>query len=327
MEKRKITQIRGMNVWKICCLAILLLAGCASHDLALYEAVERGEVGNVERLLEAGANPNAVPEGKILLPLEVAAQVGIAQVAKALLQHGARPDSAVGDEAPLWVALRYSNDLVAAEIVKAGANYMEPQHKGCTPLHYAILGDAQETVKAMLAHGADANAEGCFGRCLQLAASKQSEPMLKLLLQAGADPNLPDSLGQTAMFEAMEHANPAIISLLLKAGAPIDAQDRDGNTPLHHAAIAGKVLSATRALDFHADPNLPNHAGETPLHVAVLHSQNAVVEKLLQAGADPRIKTNYGATPFRIAEERDNGSLMQLISEGERTFISRPKNP
>jgi ankyrin repeat protein len=316
-----------MNAWKICCLSVLLLAGCASKDLALYEAVELGEVGNVERLLEAGADPQAIPDTKVLLPLEMAAQVGIAQVAKSLIKHGAKPDSATSKETPLWIALHYGNGLVAEEIVKGGANYMAPEHNGCTPFHYAILNDEARVVAAMLARGADANAEGCFGRALQVAASKQSEDMLQDLFKAGADPNLPDSLGETAIFSALDHANPAIVRLLLDQGAEIDHQDRDGNTALHHAAIAGKALSTTRALEFHADPDLQNLAGETPLHLAVLHGQTAVVEKLLAAGADPRIKTTYGATPFRIAEERGNGTMMQMISEGEAAFISRPRNP
>ena len=59
-----------------------------------YEAVELGEVGNVERLLEAGADPQAIPDTKVLLPLEMAAQVGIAQVAKSLIKHGGRRPAA-----------------------------------------------------------------------------------------------------------------------------------------------------------------------------------------------------------------------------------------
>jgi ankyrin repeat protein len=316
-----------MKAWKICCLAALLLVGCSSRDVALYEAVELGEVGNVERLLEAGADPMSIPEGKVLLPLEVAAKVGIAQVAKALLQHGAKPDSATSKETPLWIALHYSNGLAAEAIVKGGADYMHPEFDGCTPFHYALLNEERGTVKAMLARGADANAEGCFGRALQLAASKQSIPMLKDLLDAGADPNLPDSLGETAIFNAMEHANPKVIRLLLDHGAELDAQDRDGNSALHQAAIAGKALSTTRALEFHANPNLKNLAGETPLHLAVLHNHPAIVEQLLVAGADPRLKTTYGATPFDIAEERNQGALMVQLSQGERRFIPPSRNP
>jgi ankyrin repeat protein len=117
--------------------------------MALYEAVELGEVGNVERLLAAGADPQAIPDTRFLLPLEVAAKVGIAQVAKSLIKYGAQPDSATSKETPLWIALHYSNGLTAAEIVKGGANFMAPEFEGCTPFHYALLNDERAVVAAM----------------------------------------------------------------------------------------------------------------------------------------------------------------------------------
>jgi ankyrin repeat protein len=316
-----------MDAWKICWLAALLLCGCANRDMALYEAVELGEVGNVERLLAAGADPQAIPDTRFLLPLEVAAKVGIAQVAKSLIKYGAQPDSATSKETPLWIALHYSNGLTAAEIVKGGANYMSPEFEGCTPFHYALLNDERAVVAAMLLRGADPNAEGCFGRALQVAASKQSVDVLMDLLKAGADPNLPDSLGETAIFSAVEYANLDVLRLLIDHGAEIDAQDRDGNSALHQSAIANKMGSTQRALELGADPNLRNLAGETPLHLAALHAQPGVVVQLLEAGADPRLKTSYGATPLRIAQERNHGTIIIELSAAEAALTSRPRNP
>ena len=69
-------------------------------------------------------------------------------------------------------------------------------------------------------------------------------------LEEGADPNLPDTRGETALHLAASVYSPEIVTMLLEAGA---------------------------------DPTLQNKEGKTPLEIARWYSRDAIVEVLEQA--------------------------------------------
>ena len=154
-----------------------------------------------------------------------------------------------------------------------------PGIAGETPLHDAAFAGDVETVKALLA--------------------------------AGADPNARDVGGRTPLHGAVwppKTAAPAVVGALLEAGADPNARDVDGRTPLHLAAGFNDNPAVVGALlDAGADPGA-GPDGFTPLHAAAAKSTNpAVVETLLDAGADPSARTRGGKTPFDYAA--DNAAL------------------
>jgi hypothetical protein len=56
-----------------------------------------------------------------------------------------------------------------------------------------------------------------------------------LILAAGADPNLPNTHGKSALHQAVETANKSVIMPLLAQGADVNLLDRDGKSALHIA--------------------------------------------------------------------------------------------
>ena len=90
--------------------------------------------------------------------------------------------------------------------------------------------------------------------------------VIKLLLDAAADPNLKDSSGKTALhyLADSEAPHPKALEYLLQAGADINAQDNNGNTPLHRA-ISQKRYELVRMLaSAGADKTIKNKKGKTP---------------------------------------------------------------
>jgi ankyrin repeat protein len=137
------------------------------HDgtTALYTAAVAGDVGLVEALTRAGADPNllsAGPGGEGT-PLCAAACWGYVDVVRSLLAHGADPDRA---EDELWTPLRWAaahgHEAAVRVLLDAGA---DPDLK-------APIGDATR--------------RGCIG-------------VVKALLEHGADPDETDAEGQTAL--------------------------------------------------------------------------------------------------------------------------------
>jgi ankyrin repeat protein len=69
---------------------------------------------------------------------------------------------------------------------------------------------------------------------------------IKLLLEAGADPNLPDNYGHTVLMAAACYGHSEAVDLLLKAGAKSALKDRYGHTAAYYAAQSQHLELATR---------------------------------------------------------------------------------
>src|SRR5207245_1653184 len=73
---------------------------------------------------------------------------------------------------------------------------------------------------------------------LMEAAERGEAETLRLLLKQGADPNVANEEGQTALYFALREYHTDIARALLEAGADINHADRHGDTALILAARA-----------------------------------------------------------------------------------------
>ena len=95
---------------------------------------------------------------------------------------------------------------------------------------------------------------------LKLAARKNLERCVEVLLENGADPDIPDEEQYTALHNAIGF--PAIVKLLLTKAKNINCQNSNGETPLYLAGERGLTESALTLLEYEADPNIPNKEGK-----------------------------------------------------------------
>ncbi len=86
------------------------------------------------------------------------------------------------------------------------------------------------------------------------------------------------------------------VGFMLKYGANINLKDRDGNTALMLASIARWAEGVNLFVRVKAQPDLQNRLGETALLMAVQGRDLQIVEMLLTAGASPDISDNSGRT-------------------------------
>ena len=116
--------------------------------------------------------------------------------------------------------------------------------------------------------------------------------MVKLLLSRGADINAREvGSGRTPLDAAVASSvNPVnsrrMTELLLSAGANVDVRDSSGESALQLAASLGNVDVVRRLLDQGADPNALGR-DTTPLGVAAYQGDPEIVALLLARGADP----------------------------------------
>ncbi len=138
-------------------------------------------------------------------PLFQAAAAGHLVVAEFLIRSGANIDARMADQAtPLLGAVRSAQPALVRLLLSAGADLKVLDQFGETPLHIAArLGsehNTRECVTALLAKGADPNAvDAKTGMTpLHRAASHGNSHLCRILLEAGANPNLKDKWGRTA---------------------------------------------------------------------------------------------------------------------------------
>ena len=127
-------------------------------DRALYEAAASGDVGDVERLLAAGANVNAAIDGDGS-PLIGAAREGHVDAVRLLLDRGADPNMPVpGDGSALIMAAREGHLDVVALLLERGADVNLMVTDDENALIQASGGGHLDVVKLLVSRGADVNA-------------------------------------------------------------------------------------------------------------------------------------------------------------------------
>lgn len=274
--------------------ALAVMGNAAAVQMEFIHAIENGRIAEVQALLTRGFNVNEAQaygfsEGDS--PLMVAAGQGNAQMVALLLRHGARVNyrSPRDQETALFRAVkmagnkgitdRYTIDFptALALLLKAGANPDLPDHNGQLPLYFARHA---WTIKALLDGGANPNARTDRPPLLEHAGNAER---LTLLLKAGADPNVRDVQGQSALDVAAGQGDVAAVRALLAAMRPdaIRARDKEGRTALHSAAWSGHPEIVTLLLTH----GLPPTTAALAVSVERGHLQAARLQR--QALGDP----------------------------------------
>ncbi len=132
----------------------------------------------------------------------------------------------------------------------------------------AVLPDTEELVKTLQLLGPVNQADSTGWTALMYAAQAGPVEAMKLLLQAGADPNARSNEGETALFAAVTAPTQAEarFRLLQAAGVDLNAQDHRGVTPLMVACryyYRPKLVATLLALG--ADPSKRDDNGKTAL--------------------------------------------------------------
>ena len=314
-----------------------------SAGTPLHWAAESGSPDAVQALIAAGADPNSrTPFGDTPLHswarsdfvwAETDAEERQSAVG-ALLDSGANAVARNAAGATPWDVLQESPWRL--HLVEGSDDYRRlgdarlsaEGEAGWTPLHAAVAEGDLEALKALLAAGADPNAEALddgipLGTSLHLAAENGNLEFVRVLLAAGADLDARDGDGATPLHLAAAHGHPELVQALLAAGAAPRALDGDLQTPLHEAATNGSPESVQALLAAGADPNAkaqdsnaPDDFDETPLHLAAGYGHLASARALLVAGADPNAKSGTGHAPLHYAAEGNVELIGALLAAG-----------
>ena len=142
---------------------------------------------------------------------------------------------------------------------------------------------------------------------------------VRTLVGQGADVNLAQGDGMTALHWAAVHDRSELVTFLADADASLETGTRIGaHTPLHVASREGSSSALGALLAAGADVHALNTVGVTPLHLAALAGTTDAIAALLARGAqvDSR-EPEYGRTPLMLAAAAGRtGAVTLLLQRG-----------
>lgn len=175
-------------------------------------------------------------------------------------------------------------------------------------LHAAAEGGSTAVAALLLARGADPDVrDGSGATALMVAAGRSDADMVRLLLSHGAEPAARDGFGETALDRGVRAGSAEVVRVLLDAGAPVRESAPDGITLLLRAAdhgVPAAVLSLL--LDAGADPNDFTHTG--PLAACARRGDLEGMRLLHEHGAE----TNRGGA-LAAAVTGGHGDAVELL--------------
>jgi ankyrin repeat protein len=186
---------------------------------------------------------------------------------------------------------------------------------GRTALHYAASAGNYPLVHLLVQSGADISAEAWGKKVLRSAAifRKDNGQIVQFLLDQGAEIDLPDTDGETALHKAVETENLQVVRTLLDRGASLGWVGSDGSKALHIATSHGDVEIVKLLLDRGATLGQVNPWGETALHIATRDGHVDTVQLLLDRGANPEAVDLEGSTALHIAAAKEDMNKVQLL--------------
>jgi hemoglobin len=153
---------------------------------------------------------------------------------------------------------------------------------------------------------------------LHAAAAAGDAETVELLLRSGADPNVRDAGGHTALYalgNGCRSGGGPVVPILAQAGADVNADDGIKHcTPLHMAARRGNAEVASALLNCGARIDARDSAGDTPLRRAVNCDKPEVARLLLELGADPDSHGSRRLTPRMAARSDAMKHLLRSVS-------------
>ncbi len=155
-----------------------------------------------------------------------------------------------------------------------------------TPLHYAALYGSAESVRLLLAAGADPNALN-KSQTTPLIYGAYDFEKTRLLVEKGANINAVNNTPMRPLWVAVSaHGNAATVRYLIEHGADLNVATRQQTDALQLAAASSEPEVVRLLLDKGLDPRKGDASGTTALMDALFCSDDSRVKMLLDAGAD-----------------------------------------
>lgn len=345
------------------CLGIAIIRGSLPHVKFFVEHGANLEIKNVkgdsplrlaciarfpcimQYLLELGCDINTTNDdgNNVLFPI---CKGGNKKMFDMLLSYGADIDHiSIGGDAPLLRSCRYGKaEILEAILERTNLIDYKAPIDGFNAIFASVEADRSECIEILHRYGVDINQKTDDDNLilkgaspLHLAAYYNRKDACKTLLRLGADINIKDFNGQTALHIAVIQGHIDMIKLLRNTNI---VEDNYGCTPHSYCRnhkdirklLVDPLLDILMQLargQFSKDDTIKacailkennyinmdifDYDKTTPLFQAVLHSNYPVVEFLLSIGCDKNVRNQHNRTCMDFASYIKNNRINKLL--------------
>lgn len=296
-------------------------------------------------LYQCKANPNIVDKFD-RSPLHIAAERGYTNVVEFLTEKfRANVLARTKDGSTLMhIAAQCGHPDTALAFLKKGVLLHMPNKSGALCLHAAAKRGHSAVVKALLQKGAqvDARTKDHY-TALHIAAQFCKPLVVQTLLGFGAQVQLKGGKAQETPLHIAARIpdGEKVAEMLLKCGADVNVEQENGETAMHIAARHGNLNMIIALIEDGGEPTWQSKVGDNPLHVAARHCHLPVVEEILnhlttekgrpEAIACVNQKNKEGETPLHLAAavkkdlihiEEEDTKIIRMLMEYDADIFS-----
>ena len=281
-----------------------------SGEPLIVQSIAENDLVAAQRFLEEGANPDVMNKDGCT-PLAIAVAEEELNAVELLIEAGADPSlSGDGMESPLLLAIENGNIAIAHMLIVSGAKFDKQRmlaraySERNTPLMSLLLNagaDPESTlwktdervfdiavrdgstgaVRTLLDSGAS------IGDNLWAAILSEQDELIRLILEAGADPRQVGPGGEDPLDFCLRRGRYKAAGILLAGGANPDAQYDHSESWLSKAVREGDEKIALTLIKAGAEViGIRSRDGHTLLGWSIAHQMTNVVEALIDAGVD-----------------------------------------
>ncbi|WP_242001546.1 ankyrin repeat domain-containing protein [Kribbella steppae] len=281
-------------------------------DQQLIAAAWKNDVPTARRLIEAGADVNAVDD-TLQSAFLIAASEGYLDLLELTLQNGADVRSLDSYRGTALIrAAERGHAAVVGRLLRAGVTVDHVNRLGWTALHEAVLlGDGSpryvDTVRLLIAAGADRDLPAeRDGTTPVQAARGQVAAVLASKLP-------PRDQAPAALLAAAEAGDANRVAAALAAGAPLESRDEHRRTALLLASLNNHVDVARLLVARGADPDAQDDRQDSPWLVTGVTGSVAMLEALLPANPDLNLRNRFGGISVIPASERGHVDYVRRV--------------
>jgi uncharacterized protein len=296
---------------------LLIDSGVSTDDYfyggtVLTEAVYGGHIEIVRVLLKSGANTSLPESGEVPPPLIIAAGEGNIEMIKTLIEAGANVNQ---------ISRESGESAITAA---AGCGHIEIFNYLLSLSDQKLVKEATRILPAgirekEIEENADPNIvklTNIINR--NIITTEEDIKEITDIINVVTNINGLGDTGCTALFYAVTKNNYSITKILLEAGADPNLEN-EIQIDEHETALmrSGDIKICSLLVDFGANINKKSQEGQNALVAAVSESNIEKVRFLIQAGADINAMDNKRNNALIVAKEKGDSKIIQILIDAK----------
>ena len=217
----------------------------------------------------------------------------------------------------LITACRLGKEADVLELIKSEQDVNQRDKNGFMGIHWASFHGHYACVAALLTakDRIDVNAiDNGGGTPLMKASSRGNTPIVKLLLENGANESMKDNRGSLAIHYASEKGQTECIRLLTAGKKSINESAPPLMlTPLHLAVQSNEEAACRILIEIEADVNCIDSNQRTPLMISCHRGYVQIARLLLEKNAHLNARDNHRRTALHYASQGGHPECVELL--------------